>query len=96
MAYTDEYNLSQDVSFQGRIYVALIRSAMIVLQQPKADSGQLAAARRVLDAPERFVVPVTSIIVTSPKVAAVAPDGTAVSDTDLQTSVDAALLLLVR
>lgn len=96
MAYTDEYTLSQDATFKGRVQIALLRSAIAILQQPKADSGQLAASRRVVDNPEAFVAPATAVIVTSGKLSAVAPDASKIPDSDLQGAVDAALLLLVR
>lgn len=96
MAFIDQYNLSQDATFQHRVTIAMLSVATGVINQAKPDSGQLAAAQRIVADPNSFSQDVANLAVLNATVAATAPTGSGLTDAQLLTAVNAALLQLVR
>jgi hypothetical protein len=61
MAYTDDFTLSQDVTFQGRIRMSMIKTAIIVQAQVPSsdaviDAKRSALAVAVLSSPYAYVL----------------------------------------
>lgn len=95
-AFIDQYTLSQDATFQHRVMIAMLIAAAGVINQASPNSGQLATAQRIVDAPEGFIADVSNLAVLNATVAGTAPTGSGLTDAQLQTAVNAALLQLVR
>lgn len=94
--YLDQYTLSQDVDFQHRIMIALISAASAIVAQVKPDSGQLAAAQRVMDEPAANAVAFALLIVLDPQISTKAPISADVSDDQITTAVQTYFKQLVR
>lgn len=98
MAFTDQVALLANTTFIGRAKIAMLTAARTTLET-STDSGRIAAARRVIDNPEEMLDRAMSALIASSTIATEATadsTGAGITDTELQTAMNLALLTLVR
>lgn len=99
MAFTHQVELHGNATFRGRVKMAMFTAARTVLGQANPGSGQLRAAQHIIDRPDDALERAMNALVGDATVAAEATadsTGTGITDTELQTAVNSALLALVR
>lgn len=79
MAFTDQYTLAQDVTFRGRIQVAVVKSAIAVQAESPSGvpnhSARAALAASVLHDPTGYAALFAQGVVTNGSITEASPDG---------------------
>jgi hypothetical protein len=91
LSYDDSANLMQDSGFKGRIKVACLHFASYISGEDPgtpAHNTRYRWAINTMNAPDTAAANVTPTVVMDPNVQA---EGSAISDTDLQTAVETAV-----
>lgn len=83
--YAEQFTLSQDAGFKGRVQIACVRAANTVLANNTAQFVEL--ARRVLKSPDVYAALAAQAIMSDATVANSAPTGAALTDAQLQSAV---------
>jgi hypothetical protein len=98
MAFVDQVALLANTTFKGRARIAMLTAARTTLES-STDSGRIAAARRAIDNPDEMLERAMSALIASSTIASEATadsTGVGITDTELQTAMNLALLTLVR
>ena len=89
MTYTEQDALAKDVEFRGRIKIALLHFSDYIVGEPvttPAHNTRLKFSNDVYENPDQVAMKIQPSVVMDAKVQ---EQGAAISDADLQTSVEA-------
>jgi hypothetical protein len=96
--FVDQVALLANTTFKGRARIAMLTAARTTLES-STDSGRIAAARRAIDSPDDTLERAMSALIASSTIASEAtadPTGAGITDAELQTAMNLALITLVR
>lgn len=94
--YAEQFTLSQDSTFQGRVRVATVKAAASVFTLTQPTLAQLSLGKEILRDPATYTPLVAQLVMNDAVVAASAPTGTALTDVQLQSAVNTYLNNLTR